>query len=146
MRIFLKSESVFFWIYAKLPREDISKNEDISANFCPTARFLIFLKSTHLAGSISGQNIFRPNRQHLQNRPDLSKIEKNRQKMRKSDTPIISRKWPIFQKISEMCSKTPKDTHISILCYKTLFYGRKKIFEVLSWSKKCFFGKKLNLW
>ena len=107
--------------------------------FCPTARCLIFLKSTHLAGSISGQNIFRPNRQHLQNRPDLSKIEKNRQKMRKSDTPIISRKWPIFQKISEMCSKTPKDTHISILCYNTLFYGRKKNFWSLIMVKKMFF-------
>ena len=124
-----------------MPREDISKNEDISANFCPTARFLIFLKSTHLAGSISGQNIFRPNRQHLQNRPDLSKIEKNRQKMRKSDTPIISRKWPIFQKISEMCSKTPKDTHISILCYKTLFYGRKKFLKSYHGQKNVFLVK-----
>ena len=50
--------------------------------------------------------------------------------------PVIQRASTIvFDSVSELkeAAKTRGD--------KTLFYGRKKIFEVLSWSKKCLVGK-----
>ena len=53
----LKDSPVFFWIYVKSPPSDFFKNKDISAIFCRTARFLIFLETRVLAGSGFGHNM-----------------------------------------------------------------------------------------